>query len=77
MPPPKSSESVSTYLRDIIFGILNKNEVAMEELLPMINVMYGSDVDIKDQINQKRDLAMDCMGHGKEKRISTIWALRD
>ncbi|MCO5560284.1 hypothetical protein L7F22_013896 [Adiantum nelumboides] len=58
-PPPDSSESVSACLTDIISGILKQTEGAMEELLPMINEIDSSAVDIKEQVNQKRDLAMD------------------
>lgn len=58
-PPLDCSESVSACLTDIISGILKQTEAAMEDLLPMISEIDGSAVDIKEQINQKRDMAMD------------------
>ncbi|KAI5067196.1 hypothetical protein GOP47_0017724 [Adiantum capillus-veneris] len=54
-----SSESVSAGLTEIVSGILKQTKVVMEELLPMINKIDSSAVDIKDQINHKRDLVIE------------------
>ncbi|KAI5067195.1 hypothetical protein GOP47_0017723 [Adiantum capillus-veneris] len=57
--PLDSSESVSAGLTEIVSGVLKQTEVVMEELLPMINEIDSSAMDIKDQINHKRDLAVE------------------